>query len=179
MGKTWSGCGPEERELRYWVNNWDFPDDEHKDYAQCFRDKIKPQVKELLTNYGDLCLIWFDTPSSISTEQSMELYHMVKQYQPDCLVNSRIGNGVGDYRSMGDNEIPDAYMAEELVETPATLNDTWGYKSFDNNWKDAARVRAIKKHLNDRGVNYLLNVGPDSLGRIPAPAAAILKNAGK
>ena len=177
-GKTWSGCGPEERELRYWVNNWDFPDDEHKDYAQCFRDKIKPQVKELLTNYGDLCLIWFDTPSSISTEQSMELYHMVKQYQPDCLVNSRIGNGVGDYRSMGDNEIPDAYMAEELVETPATLNDTWGYKSFDNNWKDA-RVRAIKKHLNDRGVNYLLNVGPDSLGRIPCACSGNFKNAGK
>lgn len=179
VGKTWNGCGTEESELRYWVNNWDYPDDEHKDYEQCFRDKIKPQVKELLTEYGDLCLIWFDTPSSITPEQSMELYHMVKKYQPNCLVNSRIGNGVGDYRSMGDNEIPNEYMAEDLVETPATLNDTWGYKSFDNNWKGADKVREIKKYLNERGVNYLLNVGPDGLGRIPAPAVQVLNDLSK
>ena len=65
------------------------------------------------------------------------------------------------------------------AESPTTLNDTWGYKSFDENWKDADRVLAIKKHLNDRGVNYLLNVGPDAMGRIPAPAAEILRKVGK
>ncbi len=104
---------------------------------------------------------------------------MVHTYQPNCLVNSRIGNGMGDYRSMGDNEIPDEYMADGLVETPATLNDTWGYKSFDNNWKPAEKVLALKRHLNERGVNYLLNVGPDYLGRIPAPAVDILRKAGQ
>ena len=62
-------------------------------------------------------------------------------------------------------------MPEGLFETPATLNDTWGYKTFDNNWKGAARVIQLKHHLNERGINYLLNVGPDYLGRIPAPAA--------
>ena len=132
-------------------------------------------VKEILTGYGPLCLIWFDTPRTISLEQSQELYDMVKFYQPDCLVNSRIGNGLGDYRSMGDNEIPDQDFLQALVESPTTLNDTWGYKSFDNNWKPADQVRAIRKHLNDRGVNYLLNIGPDALGRIPAPAEAILR----
>ena len=101
---------------------------------------------------------------------------MVKTYQPDCLVNSRIGNGRGDYTSAGDNEIPDDDKSEMLYETPATLNDTWGYKSFDNNWKSAECVRAIKDHLNTRGINYLLNVGPDYLGRIPAPAADILRH---
>lgn len=169
-GKTW--CG----DKAYWTNNWDFPDDAHKNYTQCFEDKIKPQVREILTGYGELCLIWFDTPNTISPEQSDELYHMVKTYQPDCLVNSRIGNGRGDYTSAGDNEIPDDDKSEMLYETPATLNDTWGYKSFDNNWKSAECVRAIKDHLNTRGINYLLNVGPDYLGRIPAPAADILRH---
>lgn len=65
----------------------------------------------------------------------MELYRMVKQYQPDCLINSRISRkeSVGDYRSWGDNEISEGYQREGLFETPATLNDTWGYKPFDEN----------------------------------------------
>ncbi len=172
-GKTWCGGAA------YWTNNWDFPDDEHKNYTQCFEDKIKPQVKEILTGYGDLCLIWFDVPATISPEQSDELYALVKHYQPNCLINSRIGNGKGDYTSAGDNQIPDDDKGEMLYETPATLNDTWGYKSFDNNWKNAARVRELKEHLNSRGINYLLNVGPDYLGRIPAPSVDILREVGR
>ena len=172
-GKTW--CGGKG----YWTNNWDFPDDAHKNYTQCFNDKIKPQVKEILTGYGDICLIWFDCPGVITPEQSDELYSMVKQYQPECLVNSRIGNGRGDYGSAGDNEIPEDDKGAMLFETPATLNDTWGYKSFDNNWKDAKTVKQIKEHLNARGINYLLNVGPDYLGRIPGPAVDILREVGR
>ena len=172
-GKTWYWGEA------YWVNNWDFPEDDKKDFSQCFNDKIKPQVKEILTNYGDLCLIWFDTPHTISPEQSRELYDMVKHYQPNCLVNSRIGNGMGDYHSTGDNQI--GYEAkrpgDELYECPATLNDTWGYKAFDQNWKNPARVKEIRESLAARGINYLLNVGPDGLGRIPGPAADILREA--
>ena len=163
----------------HWTNNWDFPNDDQKDFEQCFRKKILPQVREILTKYGDLCLIWFDTPHKITPEQSRELYDLVKSLQPDCLINSRIGNGMGDYRSMGDNEIPDEWMGEALVECPATLNDTWGFKYYDDNWKEPGKVLAIKKHLNERGVNYLLNVGPDHLGRIPAPALEILKRVGE
>lgn len=170
-GKTW--CGGKA----FWTNNWDFPDDEHKNFTQCFDAKIKPQVKEILTEYGDICLIWFDTPGVITSEQSDELYNMVKKYQPECLVNSRIGNGRGDYASAGDNEIPDDDKGAMLFETPATLNDTWGYKSFDNNWKDPETIKKIREHLNSRGINYLLNVGPDYLGRIPAPAVEMLRKA--
>ena len=162
-----------------WTNDWDFPDNENKDFTICYEKKIKPQVKEILTQYGDLCLIWFDTPHEISPEQSKELVDMVHTYQPNCLVNSRVGNGMGDYRSWGDNQIPDEYMSEGLFETPATLNDTWGYKAFDNNWKNADRVIELKNHLNERGINYLLNVGPDYLGRIPGPAVDILREVGK
>jgi len=161
-----------------WTNDWDYPDNEQKDYTLCFERKIKPQVEELLRNYGELCLFWFDTPLTISPAQSIELYQMVKKYQPDCLVNSRIGNGLGDYHSLGDNEIPDDYMQDGLYETPATLNDTWGYKSFDQNWKTPEEIIRLKNHLNARGINYLLNVGPDYLGRIPAPCQHILRKAG-
>ncbi|MBQ8726522.1 MAG: alpha-L-fucosidase, partial [Clostridia bacterium] len=59
------------------------------------------------------------------------------------------------------------------------LNDTWGYKAYDQNWKDAKTVLQIKNDLNARGINYLLNVGPDYLGRIPAPSVEILKSLNK
>lgn len=156
-------------------NDWDFPDDTKKDYSICFEKKIKPQVTELLTKYGDISLIWFDFPLIITPEQSDELYDLVKKYQPNCLINSRIGNGKGDYHSCGDNELTDENLDNVLMEAPATLNTTWGYKTFDNEWKDAEEVKRIKNSLKARGINYLLNVGPDYLGRIPVEAANILK----
>ena len=157
-----------------WDNDWDFPDREAKDYMICYEKKIKPQVKEILTEYGDLCLIWFDTPFGIPVECSKELFDMVKQYQPNCLVNSRIGNGMGDYRSCGDNHLPEEY-ADEAVESPITLNHTWGYKSFDNDWKSPEKVREILEKCRSCGANLLLNIGPDHLGRLPAPAMDVLR----
>ena len=103
----------------------------------------------------------------------------MKEYQPDCLVPSRVGNGIGDIYSYGDNEITDEDCREGLWEAPITMNDTWAYESFDNNWKSADRIMEIKEHLNSRGVNLLLNVGPDHLGRIPAPSIDILKEVGR
>ncbi len=159
-------------------NGVDFPGVEGKDYSICFEKKIVPQVKEILTNYGDLCLIWFDTPRTIKPEQSRMLYDMVKKYQPDCLVNSRIGNDLGDYTSCGDNEIPEEAKSG-LWECPATMNDTWGYKAFDQNWKTAEKIFETKRHLNERNINYLLNVGPDGLGRIPAQSVQVLRQVKK
>lgn len=172
-----------------WTNDWDFPDNEAKDFSKCFEGKIKTQMKEILTKYGDLCLVWCDTPHLITEAQSVELYEMIKKYQPDALVNSRIGNGIGDYRSCGDNQVD--FNHDEgregciavgdrtgLFECPATLNQTWGYKAYDTEWKSADTLIEIKERLNAQGINYLLNVGPDHLGRIPAPAADILREVG-
>lgn len=157
-----------------WDNDWDFPKRAKKNYLECYEKKIKPQIKELLTEYGELCLIWFDTPIDMPLECAKELYDMVKQYQPECLVSSRIGAGMGEYKSMGDNELPSAYM-DDLVESPITLNDTWGYKSFDNNWKSSGEVLRILEKCRTCGANLLLNIGPDHLGRFPVPAINILK----
>ncbi len=168
-----------------WTNDWDYPDNSKKCYARCFENKIKTQFKEILTKYGELCLVWCDTPMTMNDAQSLELYEMIKKYQPNCLINSRIGNGRGDYCSCGDNDIAfdksrtddDAAVGtrNDLYECPATLNDTWGYKSYDTNWKSADRLREIKESLNNRGINYLLNIGPDHLGRFTAPAVDILQ----
>ena len=126
-----------------WDNSWDFPDEAHKDFTECFENKIMPQVEEILTGYGDLCLIWFDVPMTINESQSRRIYEAVKKYQPNCLINSRLGNGAYDYVSLGDNEIPDKLEDTTgkavdmnsiggfkpspygLYETAATLNDTW------------------------------------------------------
>ena len=168
-----------------WDNSWDFPDREKKNFSLCFEEKIKPQVEEILRNYGELCLIWFDVPHTISKFQSLELYDLVKKYQPDCLINSRLGNGAYDYVSLGDNEYPQSEPVEDadkdpnsldgfkyspygLYETPATMNSSWGFKYYDQNWITPERIRESRQRLKDYGVNYLLNVGPDGLGRIPS-----------
>lgn len=174
-----------------WDNSWDFPDRSKKDFSICFEEKIKPQVKEILTKYGDLCLIWFDVPHTITKEQSLELNHLVKEYQPDCLINSRIGNGAYDYVSLGDNEYPTEFKPTEnddpnsldgfkyspygLYETAGTLNSSWGYKYYDQNWITAEEIAERKNRLNSLGVNYLLNIGPDHLGRIPSFSVEALK----
>ena len=170
----------EDRDVScYWGNSWDFPNNDKKDYRICLEKKIKPQVREILTKYGDICLIWFDTPmDEQSAESSKELFELVRECQPGCLVSSRLGNYYGDYSSGNDNSLPDQH-SEGLVESPITLNNTWGYKSFDNNWKSPETVLEILNRCNAQGANLLLNVGPDHLGRIPAPAVDILREVGK
>ncbi len=180
-----------------WDNSWDFPDEEHKDFTECFENKIMPQVEEILTGYGDLCLIWFDVPMTINESQSRRIYEAVKKYQPNCLINSRLGNGAYDYVSLGDNEIPDKLEDTTgkavdmnsiggfkpspygLYETAATLNDTWGFSYHDHNWKTPEFIKSTREKLNGMGINYLINVGPDPLGRITADAQRILRGAAK
>lgn len=180
-----------------WSNNWDFKDAQDKNFDICFENKIYPQMKELMTNYGELCLVWFDVPMTLKPHQSQDLYDLVKHYQPWCLVNSRLGNGAYDYVSLGDNEIPKE-KPERLIrvddmnaihgfkpsphglyETAATLNDSWGYCAWDQNWKSPETIAANRRHLASLGINYLLNVGPDGLGRIPVKAQQILLDAAK
>ena len=167
-GKTWCDGAA------YWTNNWDFKDVTKRDFDEYFETKAKPQVEEILTQYGDLCLIWFDIGKTLSKDQSNGLYDLVRRLQPGCLINSRIGCGVCDYTSAGDNEIPKDKGGSMLYESPATTNDSWGYKPHDQNWKSAERIRRDREHLASIGANYLLNVGPDGLGRIPAPAVDAL-----
>lgn len=143
-------------------------------FAEYLERKVKPQLRELLTNYGEIAMIWFDTPAFMSAEQSKELAKLVHKLQPRCLLNSRIGNNLGDYASLGDNWVPFGDI-EGNWETPATINDTWGYRKDDRNWKPAPALLRTLTRLAGRGMNYLLNVGPTAEGLIPAPSVSRLK----
>jgi alpha-L-fucosidase len=158
-------------------NTWDF-DESKKDFGKYFREKAIPQVRELLTNYGPVAEIWFDTPKGITPEESRALVELVHKLQPNCLVDGRIGNDMGDYHSTRDNEIPVKVLDYDW-ETPVTLNDTWGFKKSDNNWKDPRTlIRQLVDVVSKNG-NYLLNVGPTSEGVIPQPSVERLAEVGK
>jgi alpha-L-fucosidase len=161
-----------------WGNNWDFPDHAGKRFDRYFEKKVKPQLRELLTQYGPIATIWFDCPSTINRAQSNELYQLVRTLQPQCIMNSRLAHGLGDYGSEGDNVIPEQGSAADW-ETPATLNDTWGYKSFDHNWKSPETLIRNLIDIASKGGNYLLNVGPTAEGLIPQPSAERLAEVGK
>ena len=158
-------------------NAWDF-DPATKDFASYLENKVKPQVRELLTQYGPIGLIWFDTPVSISLDQSQSLSRLVHTLQPDCLVSGRVGNGVGDYGSLGDNQIPTGRL-KGYWETPATLNDTWGYKTDDHNWKSVKTLLHLLVDLASKGVNYLLNIGPRADGSVPDESVNRLRAIGE
>ncbi len=167
------------------AQDWDAPnglraghDDSHKDFDAYLRDKCIPQLKELLTEYGDLALIWFDTPLGMTLEQSDSLIQVVRDLQPDCLVSGRIGNNRGDYLSTNDNFIP-LLPFDGDWEVPATLNETWGYKKSDHDWKDPDEILSLLLKINGRGGNYLLNIGPDAEGNIPQASIDILDRIGE
>lgn len=159
-------------------NYWDYPDKETKDFKRYFYGKCIPQIKELLTNYGDVYLLWFDYPHDITKEQAKELYDVVKSIQPHCLVSSRLGYGYGDYNSLADNTIstvPLGVPNECLV----TLNDTWGYRSYDQNWKTSEEIIEKLARCTSSETTFLVNVGPDGKGEIPNETVKILDELGK
>src|SRR3984893_16380794 len=158
-------------------NTWDFGPDDKKDYDQYLRGKSEPQVKEILTGYGPICLVWFDTPRMMTGERGQRFIDIVHKLQPATLIDGRLG-AEGDYRSMGDNKIPDK-VGEGDWEVPATLNDTWGFKKNDTNWKSPEDLTFKLVDIVSKGGNYLLNVGPTSEGVIPQASQDNLRTVGK
>ena len=158
-------------------NVWDFGPEKDKNFRKYLDEKCKPQLRELLTQYGKIGLIWFDTPYEMDKAQCQELVDFVRALQPDCLINGRVGYGLGDYRQMGDRGIPLCTYPHPW-EVPMTLNDTWGYRSDDNRWKSPAHVIRLMAEIAGKGGNLLLNIGPDGNGDIPEESLSILKTVG-
>ncbi len=157
-------------------NSWDFPNNKEK-FGEYFETKCKPQIKELLTNYGPIGLIWFDTPGIMTKEQSHELLDMVHKYQPQCLVSSRVGNDVGDYTDLGDHELP-AEIIKKPFESLFTHNDSWGYVWYDKNWRSPKELVQMLVKINGKGGNFLLNIGPQGDGALPEMSIRTLKKVG-
>ncbi len=158
-------------------NDWDTAH-QTRDFDTYLTGFVEPQLRELLTNYGPIAVLWFDTPRDITVEQSHRLYDLVRELQPDCLICGRVGNGLGDFASSGDNKAPSSNQATLDWETPATINDTWGFKSYDHNWKSTTTLIQHLANIASKGGNYLLNIGPDAQGNIPLPSVERLEAVG-
>jgi len=158
-------------------NDWDFGPDDKKDFDRYLRAKAEPQVRELLTEYGPVALVWFDTPRLMTPERAQRFTDLVRLLQPKTLIDGRLG-AAGDYVSTGDNVIP-SKVGAEAWETPATINHTWGYKKHDHDWKSPGDVTFKLVDIVSKGGNYLLNVGPMADGVIPQPSQDTLRTVGR
>jgi alpha-L-fucosidase len=175
LGRDWQDPDVPTRD-GYRSNTWDYPDEAKKDFAKYFERKVKPQVRELLTQYGPIAVMWFDTPEMISQAQSQELVRLIHSIQPDCIINSRVGHRLGDY-GVQEQKIPEGGDPHPW-ETCMTLNGHWGYYLGDERWKSPETVVRNLVDIVSKGGNYLLNVGPTGAGVIPQGAVADLKAVG-
>lgn len=158
-------------------NTWDF-DESKKDYQKYYKEKAIPQLKELLTNYGPLGIVWFDTPGGMTKEQTQTFVNDLRVLQPKSLFSSRVGHGLGDYRDFGDSEVPSTPIKGPW-ESIYTHNDSWGYIKHDMNFKTPHEIIRLLANVASKGGNLMLNVGPDGEGNIPEYSAKFLRETGK
>jgi len=157
-------------------NSWD--EAQKGDLSEYVNKIAIPQVREILSNYGPIAVLWWDTPGDISQADIVKLHDLLK-LQPGIVWNNRLGGGFS-----GDTETPEQYIPATGYpgrdwETCMTINDTWGYKSYDHNWKSTETLIRNLVDIASKGGNYLLNVGPSSEGLIPGPCVERLAEVGQ
>jgi len=139
--------------------------------------KAVPQVKEILENYGGLDILWWDTPRGMTEEAAKALQAVADEY-PDMLTNNRL------YRPWpGDFSTPEQHVPPTGLdydwEVCMTMNTSWGYKWYDNNWKSSESLIKMLVDIASKGGNLLLNVGPTAEGLIPDSSVVRLKEIGR
>jgi alpha-L-fucosidase len=159
-------------------HHWDPAQD--GDYATYLHTKAIPQLKELLSNYDEFpVVIWFDTPTGDMTPAlAGEVVALLNQH-PNLIWNNRLGGG---YK--GDTDTPEQFIPAQGYpgrdwEACMTMNDTWGYKSYDTNFKSTETLLRNVIDIASKGGNYLLNIGPDSKGKVPVAEIERLHQVGQ
>jgi alpha-L-fucosidase len=156
--------------------HWDKAQDGDMDV---YLDRIAvPQVNEILSNYGKIDILWWDTPTDMTPERADKFQPLLKMH-PNLITNNRLGGG---YK--GDTETPEQFVPSTGFpgrnwEACMTMNDTWGYKSYDTNWKSPQTLIRYLAEIVSKGGNFLLNVGPTAEGEIPKPSIERLAEVGK
>lgn len=154
---------------------------------------LKTQLTEIITNYVDISLLWFDGEweSTWNHQYATELFNYLRKLKPDMIINNRIDsyrdgmagmsnnpNALGDYGTP-EQEIPENAIPDKDWESCMTLNNHWGFNKFDNNWKSAKELIQNLADIASKGGNFLLNVGPTAEGLIPQPSIDRLAEMGK
>ena len=162
------------------------------EFPEYYKNYLKPQVKELLTKYGDIDVVWFDGDwiADYTTEMGKDMYNFIRDIQPNTIINNRVdkgrkgmegmdreGNFAGDFGTP-EQEIP-ATGIDEDWEACMTMNRTWGYKPDDTKWKSSEDLIQKLVDIVSKGGNFLLNIGPDGYGRFPAQSIRRLKALGE
>ncbi len=168
-------------------NTWDFTKPSEQAFSAYLNNKAIAQVGELVKNYGDLAMIWFDTPGPINSDDAGKLIAMVNENQPQVLMNSRIGGGHGHFESAKDHGFPpgvyvDAKNAIESIKIPwqthTSVVNPWGYTSWSKIRPATEFIDNLVEVVSKGGV-LLLNVAPDGHGSIPEAQAQVLRELGQ
>lgn len=191
---------PKYGDLYHPMRNNEAFKDESIDFDR-YLEFMHNQVRELVTNYGQLDILWFDFAyGDMSGEKwrATELIKMVRQYQPNVIIDNRLeGNGdkhgsiltaepsifSGDFVSPEQLLPPTGVLDEAGNQVPwelcATMNNHWGYCNFDYDYKPASMIIRKLVECVSKGGNMMMNVGPDARGNIPPQSVAILKEIGR
>ncbi|EOR93539.1 Alpha-L-fucosidase [Arcticibacter svalbardensis MN12-7] len=150
-----------------------------KTFDEYINDVAVPQVKELLTNYGEIAVFWWDTPMDISNAEAQKFKEVLK-LQPQIITNDRLKrpNFSGDTKTP-EQKIPDrSELDGEDWESCMTMNTSWGYKSWDDDWKSSQDLIRNLINSSSKGGNYLLNIGPKPDGSFPQESIDRLQKIG-
>ena len=154
---------------------------------------MKNQLKELLTNYGEIGVLWFDGEweEMWNSQYGKDLYNYVRSLQPSIIINNRVGAGragmegltkegefAGDFGTP-EQEIPPTGLPGVDWETCMTMNDHWGFNKADTNWKSSEDLIRKLVDIASKGGNFLLNVGPTSEGLFPQASIDRLQKIGQ
>jgi len=177
-------------------------DEAYKDYKFDFNiylEYMHGQVKELMTNYGKIDILWFDySYDNLQGEawNATELVKMIRTHQPDIIINDRLeGTGNSSLKTEAPNYFTGDFVSPEQLIPPEgmfdkvgnripweaclTMNQNWGYVARHGNYKSPRMLVRKMIECVSKGGNILLNVGPDSKGRIPTQSMQIMKEIGE
>ncbi len=147
-----------------------------EEYDRYWQGKVIPQIRELLTNYGEVGLIWFDmwihhSRTCVTREQLLQLKALIRELQPGCLVNSRLGLSIEedsdiDFKTLGDNQLGN--KKEDFPwQSPATVAHSWGFHALESQWKSTTTLlQSLIGNVSLNG-NMMLNIGPRANGEVP------------
>ena len=161
-------------------------------FARYVETYMKPQLRELVTQYPEIDVLWFDGEwvADWSDAQGKTLYDWLRGMRPSLIINNRVGHSRQGMMGMSANkdapgdfgtpeqQVPATGLPGVDWETCMTLNDTWGFQSFDDNWKDTKTLVQTLVDVASKGGNLLLNVGPTAQGVIPAQSVSRLREMG-
>ena len=147
------------------------------DFDAYLRDVAAPQTRELLTRYQP-DILWWDTPVDMTKERAQPLHDLLS-LQPGIITNNRLGGGFEGDTKTPEQHIPPRGFPGQMFEVCMTMNETWGFKKNDHDWKSSRTIIQNLSDIASKGGNFLLNIGPDATGRIPEPSIRILKDLGR